>query len=311
MNQHFLIFSVVLLLGALTACDNAETSNPPQHQDSLQATPYGKLYSKVFDSDKSASAPILPDMADSIPLESMLAFPKRRTRLNKPYAASDKPYSLKKLLTIANKTIWKVTPHNALLFASGMSIDADGSPKAYHPKNIGLDDLKHAGKNGRWWALATKKGKPVLQKSGYYVSTTSLQDFRYSPWDQRRYVNAEKIPYIVLPPKVKQQGNVKLGDIAVVYNTGNGRWAYAIYADTGANTRIGEGSIALARLLGINANARTGGVANGVVYLVFSGSGNGKPRTVSSIRWLGKRWLLKLGGRTKLLTWINKLHLNR
>ena len=196
--------------------------------------------------------------------------------------------------------MWVTQPYKALLFESGMSIDADGSPRAYHPKNTGLDDLKHAGKNGRWWALATKKGKPVIQKNGYYVSMTSLQDFRYSPWDQRRYVNAGKIPYIVLPPKVKKLGQVKLGDIAVVYNTHNNRWMYAIYADTGSDTRIGEGSIALAKLLGINASARVGGTAKGVIYLVFPGSGNGKPRSKAAIIAIGKQYFGAWGGLKRL-----------
>ncbi|OJJ20581.1 hypothetical protein BKI52_19195 [marine bacterium AO1-C] len=192
------------------------------------------------------------------------------------------------------------TTGKAILFKSGMSIDADGSPRAYHPKNIGLDDLKHAGKNGNWWALATRDGVPVLQKSGYYVSTTSLQDFRYTPWDQRRYTDAEKIPYIVLPPKVKQAGKVSLGDLAVVYNTQNHRWTYAIYADTGANTRIGEGSIALAKLLGVNASARSGGTRQGIVYLVFPGSGIHKPLSWPNIQAKGSACFYKFGGLTQL-----------
>lgn len=298
---------MILCLG-LAACGDGES--PSVHllqKDTLKANSYHKYYSKL--SSKTSKTPLLPDIVDSLPNLSYNTSPTTTKAGNRKYTTTIRPHSLKKLLIIANKTVWKAAPYNALLFGSGMSIDADGSPRAYHPKNIGLDDLKHAGKNGRWWALATKKGKLVVQKSGYYVSTTSLQDFRYSPWDQRRYVNAEKIPYIVLPPKVKQRGNISLGDIAVVYNARNGRWAYAIYADTGANSRIGEGSIALARLLGINANARTGGTASGVVYLVFGGSGNGKPRTASTIRWLGKSLLHKWGGKAKLLNWVRHLQL--
>lgn len=309
MNKFFLKLYIVILWWGVVACNVGEPSSTNNLQkDTLKAISYHKFYSKL--SGKTSTTPLLPDIVDSLPYNTTSTSAKTRTQATRKYTTT-RSHSLTKLLTIANKTVWKVAPHRALLFASGMSIDADGSPRAYHPKNIGLDDLKHAGKNGRWWALATKKGKPVLQKSGYYVSTTSLQDFRYNPWDQRRYVNAEKIPYIVLPPKVKQQGNIRLGDIAVVYNTHNGRWTYAIYADTGANTRIGEGSIALARLLGINANARMGGIANGVVYLVFGGSGNGKPRTVSTIRWLGKSLLGKLGGHTRLFVWANQLQLNK
>ena len=40
--------------------------------------------------------------------------------------------------------------------------DADGDPRAYHPKGSppGLDYLANAGHPGNWWALATDNGKP-------------------------------------------------------------------------------------------------------------------------------------------------------
>ncbi|TMV52154.1 hypothetical protein FE783_04210 [Paenibacillus mesophilus] len=165
-----------------------------------------------------------------------------------------------------------------------MDIDADGSPRAYNPQNTGLDDLRFAGRPGHWVAIVTHNdkpsGKPVIQKRtdpapGFYVSRTSLSDFNKRFTDPNAYVNAEKIPYIVLP-KNKNFGAV-LGDMAVVYNTRNGRVAFAVYADV--NNGFGEGSIALARALGINPNPRTGGTGNreNVIYLVFpkSGRGNG------------------------------------
>ncbi|WP_085986336.1 glycoside hydrolase family 75 protein [Microscilla marina] len=293
-----LLFHFITLSGWLVSCTEATTSSQPKQQtDTLEATPYGKLYLR----SNQPLVNLLPNVPDILPDVGIATFPKQKKRamIRLPFANNT---SLRKLLVIDKKTVWQIQPCQALLFGSGMSIDADGSPRAYHPKNTGIDDLKHAGKGGKWWAIATKNGKPVVQKSGYYVSMTSLQDFRYAPWDQRRYVNAETIPYIVLPPKVKQSGRVKLGDVAVVYNTRNKRWAYAIYADTGANTRIGEGSIALARLLGVNANARTGGVANGIIYVVFPGSGQGKPMMYSTIRSIGKPLFDQLGGARGLLS---------
>ncbi|MEM7183806.1 MAG: glycoside hydrolase family 75 protein [Spirochaetota bacterium] len=204
------------------------------------------------------------------------------------------------LAQIAKVRVWKTNPLQSVLFSSGMTIDADGSPRAYHPKDIGLDTLEHAGKNGNWWAIALQDGKPVTQKTGYYVSTTSLQDSNYRTSDQRRYINSEKIPYIVLPPMVAQKGRISLGDIALVYNQNNTRSAYAIYADTGADTRIGEGSIALAKALGVNADVRTGGVVQGIVYLVFPRSGNGKPQTLAKIHQIGKRLAKKWGGVSRI-----------
>lgn len=285
----------------LVSCDDQPVSHRVQ-TDTLEATRMGRFYPKPSLVTKSSTQQEVasPEIAQ----EAFQTKPTYRKRT--PQNTSN--IAWRSLIIIQKTKVWVSSAHKAIFFTSGMSIDADGSPRAYHPKNIGLDDLKHAGKNGKWWALATKNGKPVVQKSGYYVSTTSLQDFRYTPWDQRRYVNAEKIPYIVLPPKVKKMGKVSLGDLAVVYNTHNGRWTYAIYADTGANSRIGEGSIALAKKLGINANARKGGISQGIAYLVFPGSGVRKPLSKKHMYTIGARCFQRLGGITHLRFWTKKLH---
>ena len=64
-------------------------------------------------------------------------------------------------------------------------------------------------------------------------------------------------------------------------NLHNGKSSFAIYADIGT---LGEGSIALADALGIYSDARRGGQSEGILYLLFPGSGNGKPRTVGDIQ---------------------------
>ncbi len=52
-----------------------------------------------------------------------------------------------------------------ITFDAGMTIDADGSPRAYHPvEGFGLDFLGNAGRPGNWWALACRKdGRPWEQ----------------------------------------------------------------------------------------------------------------------------------------------------
>ena len=56
------------------------------------------------------------------------------------------------LLTVDNHPVWKWNGLNVVFYKSGMTIDADGAPNAYHPDNIGLDDLKNAGyPNTSWW----------------------------------------------------------------------------------------------------------------------------------------------------------------
>ena len=55
--------------------------------------------------------------------------------------------------------------------------------------------------------------------------------------------------------------------------------------------RIGEGSVALAENLGIRSNARNGGAHRGILYLLFPGSGNGRPRTIEEINSEGQKLL--------------------
>jgi hypothetical protein len=75
----------------------------------------------------------------------------------------------------------------------------------------------------------------------------------------------------VLPNDLAERAGARLGDFAVVMNLRNGKSSYAIYADIGT---MGEGSIALADNLGIWSDARRGGQSDGILYLVFPGSGN-------------------------------------
>ncbi|BBM83306.1 alpha/beta hydrolase [Candidatus Uabimicrobium amorphum] len=202
----------------------------------------------------------------------------------------------------AGKTIWKVPGKNGFFWGSGMSVDADGAPKAYHrEKGKGLDYLANAGYPGNWWGIVTKNGVPVVQKSsdpapGYYVSQTAMFSSAKSIYDPRRYVNASTIPYFVLPAR-KSMG-AKLGDIAAVVNTRSGKVAYAMYSDVGPKNHIGEGSIALAEDLGIHSSPKKGGVSSGVVFIVFpgSGQGNGKLRTREEIRATGQRLFSAWGG---------------
>jgi Fungal chitosanase of glycosyl hydrolase group 75 len=173
-----------------------------------------------------------------------------------------------------------VDDDSTFFYEAGLDIDADGSPHAYHPDGrSGLDYLSNAGRPGNWWALVTHNGKPtgkpVIQKRndpapGFYVSTTTLQTPSFGRRDPRRYVNSEAVNFIVLPRGLNL--SAKLGDYAVVIRPKTGAIGYAVYADVGPARQIGEGSIALANALGIPSNAKTGGVANGIVYIVFHGS---------------------------------------
>ncbi|MBZ5699673.1 MAG: glycoside hydrolase family 75 protein [Acidobacteriia bacterium] len=185
--------------------------------------------------------------------------------------------------------IWQLPGNTAFFYESGMTIDADGAPNAYHPDNTGLDDLANAGVPGHWQGLAKNEdGEPFVQGPddpfpGYYVSATALSDRTKPVNDPARYVDASKIPFIVLPGGLARQLGARPGDFAAVFNLQNGKNTYAIFGDVGPFDRIGEGSMALAENLGIRSSARNGGARRGILYLVFPGSGNGRPRPIEEI----------------------------
>jgi hypothetical protein len=202
--------------------------------------------------------------------------------------------------------IWHLPGSTAFFYESGMTIDADGAPNAYHPDNIGLDDLSNAGSPGNWYGLAKNAdGEPFVQGPddpfpGYYVSATALTDRTKPVNDPTRYVDASKIPFIVLPSAMARQIGARPGDFAVVFNQRNGKSSYAIFGDVGPSDRIGEGSMALADNLGIRSDARNGGARGGILFLVFPGSGNGWPRSIEEINAESEKLLQGWGGTSQL-----------
>ncbi|MBS2003483.1 MAG: hypothetical protein JST44_18350 [Cyanobacteria bacterium SZAS LIN-5] len=125
---------------------------------------------------------------------------------------------------------------------AGMAVDADGSPRARQ-----------------------------IDPSGQ-VNTS----MRYA---DNRSVNAEVVPYMVLPGGSYQRFGVQLGDMALVRNKDNGRMAIAVFADVGPRNKIGEGSIELARELGLNPSPTRGGTnKNSIEYLVLPNTHGARPR---------------------------------
>ncbi len=87
-------------------------------------------------------------------------------------------------------------------------------------------------------------------------------------------VNAETVPYMVLPGGQYSQFGIKLGDMCLVRNKENGRVTVAVFADVGPRHKRGEGSMALAEELGINSSPTRGGMTKpNIEYLVLPGSG--------------------------------------
>jgi hypothetical protein len=213
-----------------------------------------------------------------------------------------------KLFTARNVVAW--SSGKAFFYKSGLAIDADGAPCAYHPNDrLGLDSLAHAGHQGNWWALVIDNektsGVPVVQVAtdpapGHYVSTTALYDRdNPNPRDPNRYVDAAHIPYIVLHPNALHYAH--LGDFATVVDLHNGKISPAIIADVSApNLPVGEGSIALAEALGVDSSPRHGGIDDGVAYIIYPGSGNRRPRKLTEILQRSKQLFEAWGGADRL-----------
>jgi hypothetical protein len=145
-------------------------------------------------------------------------------------------------------------------WSSGMKIDADGSPRAYGPAGTDpLDYLGNAGGPGRWYGIATDAaGNPLVQGSsdpapGYYVSTTAMNIPGFEKGDPRRYLDAERVPYVAAPPELLSAAGAAMGDLCFV--TYNGAQSWAVLGEVGPRRKIGEGSIALAVALGIPSSA--------------------------------------------------------
>jgi hypothetical protein len=200
-----------------------------------------------------------------------------------------------------------------LFYESGLAVDGDGSPHCYHPNGAyGLDELGCAGRPGHWWGIATNtdhiegqqgKGEPYIQKPtdpapGYYVSTTAHQNGLRAIWDPYRYVNSEVIPFIVLP--LHPHLGVQLGALGMAFHPATGDSSAFIYADVGPEDKIGEGSIALAKNLGINSSPRGGGTEWGVVTLVFTHTYRDWPVDVDDIVNTSDKNFTLWGGFTKL-----------
>lgn len=180
-------------------------------------------------------------------------------------------------------------------FRSGLKINADGSPKAYHPQNIGVDYLSNAGKPGNWWGIACDSfGFPYIQSQsdpcpGYFVSTTSLVDSSKKLSDPSRYLDSEKVPFIVVP-----NGYTNLGNFAMLLNTKNGHTCGAIVGDVGP--KLGEGSIYLAEQLGINSSPKNGGVDDGILTVIFEATSQGFITDCDRIQAWSHKYFKEWGG---------------
>lgn len=96
-------------------------------------------------------------------------------------------------------------------------------------------------------------------------------------------LNADKVPYIVLPPQViAAVPGIVLGSQATVACIRTNRQTDAVVGDVGPHSKIGEISVECARRVGIDPSPTTGGEdAHDVEYVVWPG----KPAVIDGITY--------------------------
>lgn len=154
---------------------------------------------------------------------------------------------------------------------------------------------------------------PVEQsdRSGFFVSPTKLEDsVNYkNPKDQRRYLDAETIPFGVAPStKELRTIGVKKGTFGVAFNRLTGRTVPFVVGDT--NSIIGESSFVMGRELqglpaakATRANVNSGHINTFDVLWVFFSDKLGvakAPYSGKSIRAEAKAAYEQWGGRPRL-----------
>ena len=193
-----------------------------------------------------------------------------------------------------------------------VTLDADGSPRAYNPQDTGIDANANAGYPHKGWrsVLALDPAdpeNPYVQVdgnwAGYYVSKTSLRNHAKPDIDPTAYVDPEAIPYVVFPGAFYAiKGTGRFGDLAMVRAVGTTHETAAIVGDGGpTKAPLGEMSLALAVALGgKDPNPRTNkGAPKGVFeYAIFPGSASTPawPRTFEDIDERARQLLADVGG---------------
>jgi hypothetical protein len=97
-------------------------------------------------------------------------------------------------------------------------------------------------------------GKPIPVQGagdpapGFFISTTARQVPGAAALpESQRYLNADAIPYVVVPTSLVTGGPLRRGGLAWVWNTAKDQTAPAVMGDV--QSAFGEGSVALAQLV--------------------------------------------------------------
>jgi hypothetical protein len=163
-----------------------------------------------------------------------------------------------------------------VFFTADGDIDADGANgqngavAAYKSDNSGSEDLANGGmkiQNGKVicahsWArsivILGPDNQPKVFPGGIIASKTWYRHPNKAANDPAAYVDAETVPYIVVPPIIVQETAGIVRGCKARVTRGNTS-VDCVVADQGPSRKVGELSIAAARALGLNPSPRHGG----------------------------------------------------
>ena len=132
--------------------------------------------------------------------------------------------------------------------------------------------------------------------SAYSVQDKTGQAHTSARYAGGKSMDADTENFFVLPGGFYTPHGIRVGDIGVVIYQAHK--VFACFGDVGPTHKLGEGSIALHRSLGhetvTGGRLNNVGIADGVLTIVFPGSGNGRARTNAECRQIGEPLLLKL-----------------
>jgi hypothetical protein len=176
-----------------------------------------------------------------------------------------------------------------VFFTADGDIDADGAngqngaPAAYKADDTGTELLGNGGMAIRGGKVICKENwahdivilgpdnEPKIFPGGIIASMTWYRVPGKSANDPTAYVDAETVPYIVVPPLIIQgTAGIVRGCKARV--TRGGKSVDCVVADKGPANKIGELSIAAARAIGLDPSPRHGGTEKAeILYELWPG----------------------------------------
>ena len=151
---------------------------------------------------------------------------------------------------------------------------ADGSPRCYGPSGCSpapLDYLGNAGsyETGWWGVVVDNNGTPIFQQPGnsakhpypgLYISCTAYKFPEYPKEDCRAWVNAEEIPFAVIPSSVRMAVEPKfLGCRATIFDKKHQKQVDVVCCEIGPSHHLGEASMAACVAFGLNPDPKKGG----------------------------------------------------